>query len=217
MFFFMIPDRWLEYEPPGMCHIPALGVIASIGGTIMSMRGQQQQADYQEAVARNNAIALKQKANEDAAIGQRAAATESRKADLVQSRARSLGAASGTAVASPTQLNIEAGIAGQGDYNALSALYEGMSRSRASNQQADLELFKADRIDAARPIQTMSGLFSGASSLARGVSSMGGSDTAGSFSDLAEADQTPATPTGLIDPYRSRRRNRGLGLLDILY
>jgi hypothetical protein len=214
----IIPQHWFDYEPPSICHtgMEFIGPLLSVGGMAMDMAGKSQQADYQEAVARNNAIALQQKANEEAAIGQRAAATESRKSDLVQSRARSLGAASGTAVASPSQLNIEAGIAGQGDYNALSALYEGMSRSRASEHQADLELFKADRISDAAGTQQMASLFSGANNLMRGFGKTGGFD--------ALAQQNPGMSTSL-DPLPGsgadllygapRRRGSRFGLLDI--
>lgn len=202
----LVPERWLDYEPPGLCQIaaaPALGALASIGGTVMSIIGQNQQSAYQEAVARNQAVALRQKANEDAAIGQRQAITESRKADLVQSRARALGAASGTAVSSPTQVAIESGIASQGEHNAMSALYEGMSRSQADTYQADLQLFKADQVASAAPLQTISTLFSGASGLARGASGLGW------FDNATAADDGTATP-------RRRRSGPGLSLLDLL-
>jgi hypothetical protein len=212
-----------------MCHtgMEFIGPLLSLGGSVMGMMGQQDQAAYQEAVARNNAIALKQKANEEAAAGQRAAITESRKGDLVQSRARSLGAASGTSVASPSQLNIEAGIGAQGETNALSALYEGMSRARAAEHQANLELFKADRISDAASTQMISGLFSGVSNLARGTAVMGGFDSAGgtaggagSFSDILGTTTTPVTSaivpgSGADLLYGTRRRGTRFGLLDL--
>lgn len=164
----LIPARWLDYEPPSVCHtgLEVIGTIASIAGTGLSALSSMQQADYQSAVARNEAIIAKQKANEDAAIGQRKAISESRKADLVLSRARALGAAGGTDAASPTQLDIEGDIAQQGGYNALSALYDGMARARADNYQGDIDLFKADRAAASGPMNAAGALFGGISKLA---------------------------------------------------
>lgn len=169
----LTPARWLDYEPPGLCHIAALsaiGAVASVAGTGLSILSSSQQSSYQSGVARNEALIAKQKANEDAAIGQRAAITESRKTDLALSRARAVGAASGTDATSPSQVNIEGGIAQQGGYNALSALYEGMAKSRADTDQAAIDLYKADRIAAAQPLTTTGLLFSGASKLATNLS-----------------------------------------------
>lgn len=207
----IIPQRWLEYEPPGLCHgpmMPVLGVVSSIGGMAMKMMGDQQQAAYQQAVARNNAIALRQKANEEAAVGQREAITEGRKAASVASRARALGAASGTAVASPTQVNIEAGIGAQGESNAMTALWEGMSKAQSADYQADIELFRGKQIAAAQPLQTMSTLISGVGSLAKGVSSTGGFDV------LAAPAQ--AQTDDLSEVFRRRGTRSGLSLYDLL-
>ena len=163
-YFGLIPARWLDYEPPSTCHWPAVGAIASVAGTGLSVMSALNQADYQSAVARNEALIAKQKANEDAALGQRAAITETRKADLLASTARARAAASGTDASSPTQIGIESGIEATGQYNALSALYEGIAKSNADTAQANIDLFKADRIDAAAPL-TAVGL--GASGLSR--------------------------------------------------
>lgn len=176
----LIPARWLDYEPPGLCRIeaaavlPALGAVSSIAGTGASLLGARKEASYDTAVARNQALIAGQKANDDAAIGQRAAITQTRKTDLAISRARALGAASGTDATSPTQLDIESGLAQQGGYNALSALYEGMAKSRVDTEQADLDLFQAARIKQALPLQEAGILFSGLSKTATGLSGSGG-------------------------------------------
>lgn len=168
----LIPARWLDYEPPSTCHWPALPAIAagtSIAGTAVSMIGAQKEAAYDSAVARNQALIEQQKANEDAAVGQRAAITQDRKTQLAISRARALGAASGTDAASPTQVDIEGGLAQQGGYNALSALYEGMAKSRVDTEQADLDLFKANRIKEALPLTSAGILLGGLSRTATGL------------------------------------------------
>lgn len=143
-----------------------LGTIASIGGTLLSANAQSEQAAYQEAVARSEAAALKQRANEEAAAAQRTAITREKQAELLQSRARAVSAASGTLATDPTQVDIEEEIAQQGRYNALSALYEGLSAARTSNYQAEIDLFKARRIKSAAPMATFGTLLSGVSSLA---------------------------------------------------
>lgn len=163
----MLP-RWLDYEPPSLCHtgLEALSAIASIGGTLLSASASSDDAAYKSAIARRQAVLDKQKANEEAALGQRNAETQQRKADLVQSRARALAAASGTVATSPTEIAIEQDIAAQGGYNALSSLYEGASRARASSYQGDIDLFKANRIEAAAPLQVGGTLLSGLSQTA---------------------------------------------------
>lgn len=128
-----------------------IGTAASVGGTLLTAKSQADQAAYEEAVARNQAAALKQKANEDAAAAERQQITQERKTALVQSRLRAVAAASGTDATSPDIVNTEGRIAQQGEYNALSSLYEGLAASRADQYQAQIDLFKARRIAAATP------------------------------------------------------------------
>lgn len=177
----LIPGRrWLhcqqlgehyDYEPRGNCHDPVTlavaGTVASIGGTLISAKSGMDNAAYQSSMARAEAAALKQKANEEAAAAQRVAGTRERQTELVLSRARALAADSGTDATSPDILSNEGQISSQGDYNALSALYEGQSRARTSNNQAEIDLFRSKRIDAAAPLAAGGTLLSGLSGLAK--------------------------------------------------
>ena len=43
-------------------------------------------------------------------------------------------------------------IAGQGQYNTLSSLYQGLTASAASRRQADIDLFGAQNVESAAPI-----------------------------------------------------------------
>lgn len=168
----IVPHRWLEYEPPGLCHtgietaLAIAGTAASVGGTLVSAMGAGKQADYQSALARNQAIIDQQKANEAASVAERKQITDLRKTDLVLSRARALGAASGTDATSPTQVGIEQDIAQQGQYNAMSSLYEGLSAEHTDNYQSKIDLFKADSVDAAKPLAVGGALLSGFSNAA---------------------------------------------------
>lgn len=149
--------------------LPSLGTIGSVvgvGGTLLSAKAGLDNADYQAAVARSEAAALKQKANEDAAAAQRAAITQDKKTELVQSRLRALAADSGTDATSLDILATSGRIAEQGQYNALSSLYEGQSRARSDTYQADIDLFKAKRVEDAAPLTAAGTILSGIGSFA---------------------------------------------------
>jgi hypothetical protein len=144
------------------------------------------QAAYEQAVAKTQAQALQQKSNEDAAAAERQQIMQNRRTGLLTSRARALAAASGTDATSPTEVTNEGNIAQQGEYNAQSALYQGLSASRADQYQAQIDLFKANRIGAATLPAVGGTILSGISSFAdkrarlKYFTSDGG-DTANSF------------------------------------
>jgi hypothetical protein len=216
----MITHRWLDYEPPSLCHfdfgigetlaavglgagaalpevaaegaigaaaggvgaagfggstvaaasglgLGTVGAIASAGGTLLSAKAQADQADYAQKLAVIQAQNLRDKANQDAAAGEQAQIQQNRKTDLVLSRARALAAGSGTEATSGDVLNTESQIAGQGNYNALTALYEGQAAARSDNQQADIALFRGRQAQAALPYEIGGTLLSGISSYAR--------------------------------------------------
>lgn len=146
--------------------LSTIGTAASIAGTGLSAISGIQNADYQSAVARADAAAKQQKANEETAAAQRQQITSERQTDLVLSRARALAADSGTDATSPDILTTEGRIAQQGKYNALSSLYEGQARARTDSFQADIDLFKASRIGAAAPLTATGTILSGIGSFA---------------------------------------------------
>lgn len=143
-----------------------LGAAASVGGTLLSAKSGLDNAAYQSELAKSEAQALKQKANDDAASAERAQELQMRRSDLALSRARAVGAASGTDATSPDIINTEGQIAQQGNYNALTALYEGQNRARADNYQARIDLFNADRISQAAPLNAAGTILSGVSTFA---------------------------------------------------
>lgn len=146
--------------------LSTIGSVASLGGSLLQAKGQADQSAYAEAVARSEAAALRQKANEDAAAGQRTQISRDRQTQLVSSRARALAASSGTLATDPTEVTLEGDIAQQGGYNALSAMYEGMARSRSDTYQADIDLFRARQTAAAAPMQIGGTLLQGIGQLA---------------------------------------------------
>jgi len=168
----LIPRRRLEWEPPGLCHtgietvLAIAGTAASIGGSIIQANAQSDAADTAAASQRATAAELRIRANEEVAAATRVAGTREREATIAQSRVQALAAASGGSATDPTVLTLEQQIAQQGTYNALSALYEGQSRARSDEYQAEIELFKARRTQAAKPIAAAGTILSGVSSFA---------------------------------------------------
>ncbi len=173
-FLELIPPRWLEWEPPSTCHdfgiseiLGAVGAIGSLGGTLMSASAASRNADYQNQVAQAEATALNQKANADAAAGQRQAITQDRQTQLVQSRlAASSAASGGGGTTDPSDEKIAGNIAQQGSYNASSSLYEGTSRATSDQYQANIDLFKGQQAVAAAPLAESAAILSGISSFA---------------------------------------------------
>jgi hypothetical protein len=133
---------------------------------LLSAKSSLDQADYQAAVQRANAQALKDQANTDAAAAERVQITRNRQTTLALSRAQAVAAGSGTDATSPDILNTEGQIAGQGTYNAQSAFYEGQARARSDTYQSNIDLFNANRIDAAAPLTAGGTLLSGISQFA---------------------------------------------------
>ena len=145
--------------------LSTVGTVASGAGTLLSVKSGLDNAAYQSDLAKAEAQALRNKGNEDAAAAQRAQITKLRQTDLVLSRARALAAASGTAATSPTEVDLESDISGQGAFNAASELYAGLSRARSDTYQADIDLFKAQRISDAAPYAAFGTALSGLSNI----------------------------------------------------
>ena len=103
---------------------------------------QQAQADQEQAIATNEeklyeAEQLNYQAGQTRATAQRAARDEIRKERILQSRAIALAADSGGAVSSPDLVNLIGGIEGEGEYRALTALYEGGTAARGQELMAE--------------------------------------------------------------------------------
>lgn len=153
--------------------MPSLTLPAAVDtGTILSTTGKGlaavgqiagglSQADNARSVARQLVV----NGGQAVAAGQRRAIGAARQADYVLSKARAGAAASGAGATDPSVLNIEAGIAQQGEYNALSALYEGQDAQRSALAQAS-----AARADATS--YATAGLLRGTGTILEGASSL---------------------------------------------
>jgi hypothetical protein len=113
----------------------AVGIAGA--GLLMSYSGQQK-AGKAEAkrgqglsqIAEFEAQQMEQNAITEIATSQRLAGEERRRADITESRALALAAASGGGASDPTVVKIISELAGEGSYRSAIALYEGEERAR---------------------------------------------------------------------------------------
>lgn len=108
-----------------------IGGLLSAAGTIAGGVAEKRSADAEAAQ-------LKRKGQEEFAASQRDAAASRKEATLANSRAQALAAASGGGAGSdaPTIVKLMTDTAGQGEMNAQSAMYGGLSRQAGLNDQA---------------------------------------------------------------------------------
>lgn len=114
-------------------YIAAASTVVGAVGAIQQGQAQQQQAQAQ-------ALALRNQANSDAAVGQRQAIEARRQTSYLVSRGQALAAASGAGATDPTVMNVLGQLSGEGEYHALTSLYEGGTRAgnAISGAQADI-------------------------------------------------------------------------------
>ena len=105
------------------------GTAISAGGSLMEGSAAKKSADFQAGQMDRNAIAVE-------ATSQRVAIEERRKAELMQSRARAVAAAGGGTTTGVGVGDILAKIGAEGEFNALSALFEGREKATGMRTQA---------------------------------------------------------------------------------
>lgn len=120
----------------GAAFDPITATVLTVGSSVLSGLGQMQAGKAANANAKFQAAQMEQQAGQERASSQRAAIAERRRADIAMSNAQAAAAASGGGATDPTVLNITGNLAKEGEYNALSALFEGEERARGLNLQA---------------------------------------------------------------------------------
>jgi hypothetical protein len=106
------------------------GAAVSAGGTILGANSEKAQL-YKEAEQ------LDIQAGKERASSQRSAMEERRQAATVSSRALALAAASGGGASDPSIVNNIANIEGEGEYRALTSLYNGEETAQGQEAEAD--------------------------------------------------------------------------------
>lgn len=113
-----------------------MGATALIAGAGMSTLGKIASGKAQKASLDFQAALDEQSATQAVASGIQGAIQERRKATYVASNAQAVAAASGGGASDPTVVNTIASIQGEGEYRALTSLYEGNDRSRELRARA---------------------------------------------------------------------------------
>jgi len=142
--------------------LTTLATVASVGGSVISGLGQMQAGRAANASAKFQAAQMEQRAGQERAASQRVAIEERRRAGIAMSNAQAATAASGGGATDPTVLNITGGLAKQGEYNALSALFEGEERARGLQLQATSTRMEGRQARRAGMIGGISTIVSGA-------------------------------------------------------
>lgn len=134
--------------------IPFIPVALSALSSVMGGQSQKAAAEYKAAQ-------MNQQAGQDRASAQRDAIEQQRQATLAQSRLR---AVAGGGAGDPTVVKLSEDIAGEGEYRALTSLYNGEERARG------LEMAAAGKQLEGSQAVTASYLKAGSSILGKGPS-----------------------------------------------
>lgn len=172
-----------------MC-LATAAAIASAAATAVSAVGSIMSGKAQDSASRFQAGQMKQQAGQERAAAQRTAIEQRRQAGLANSRVKALAAASGGGATDPSVINIETANAGAGEYNALSALYQGEEKARGLEMGAGARLYEGSQAKRAGLIKGGSGLLSAGSSMFEKYG-QGGPDTSTPEADFMGPSNLP--------------------------
>lgn len=133
--------------------------------TVMGAVGQLSAGNAASAAAKAEARQREQIAGQERAQAQREANEERRQADLAQSRGLAVAAAGGGAADGSTR-NVLAQIEGEGEFNALTAMFSGEERAQNQEFAAEMARFKGKQAKKQSRLAAVGTVLSGASSFA---------------------------------------------------
>ncbi len=107
----------------------AAGVV-SASNTLAAGKAEERAADARALALDTEAGQARQFAGQERAAGQRAASERRREGELLSSRALAVSAASGAGAANPTVENIVGDIGAEGEFRALTEMFEAEERAR---------------------------------------------------------------------------------------
>lgn len=141
----------------------AIPMAMQIGGSLIAAQGQKEQGASALAAGESQLEQANMGANQANAAAQRRAIEQDRQTKLTLSRATAVGAASGGMGIS--DVRNEADIARQGEYNALTELYNGKEQARGLTNEGQMALYQGYQGKKAANIAATSTLLKGGSSL----------------------------------------------------
>lgn len=126
-----------------VCHDPMTATaVMTVVATGVQAASTIAQGNAAKEAASYQAAQYQQQAGQARATAQRQAIEEQRKGAFALSRAQAVAASSGAGATDPTVENIEGDLAGQSEYNQLTALFNGEERARGLTQQADTAIYE---------------------------------------------------------------------------
>lgn len=139
-----------------------LAAAAMVGGTLLSAYGRHEEGQQASRAASIEATQYDQRAGTTRATSQRQAIEERRQATLAASRAQAVAASSGADATSTDVTRAISDIAGEGEYRALTALYEGEDSAVGDEYKAKTRRYEGRMARRAGNIAAMSTLLKGA-------------------------------------------------------
>jgi hypothetical protein len=136
----------------------AAGTALSAGGSILG-------ANSEAAALRSQAAQLDAQAGLERASSQRQAIDEKRQAKLAASRGLAIAAASGGGADDPSVVNALAGIEGEGEYRALTALYNGDQTALGMEDEAKAKRAGAKSVKTAGYLKAAGSILSSGASI----------------------------------------------------
>ncbi|WAX94153.1 hypothetical protein N7E70_021110 [Aminobacter sp. NyZ550] len=143
----------------------AIGTIASIGGTIMSVAGAMQEGREQKARFQYEQKVAAQQADEAAAASQRDAMARYREGRQLLSQQQAAIAGSGGSMTDPSVIDIMDDTSERVRLAAETDIYKGDQQARGYNDAAKVAGYNAESAMRAARIRAAGSLFSGMSSL----------------------------------------------------
>jgi hypothetical protein len=149
-----------------MAWFAAIAPYLSAAGTVMQSAAQTQSARDNEAITRYNVKMADRAAIASEASSQQEAKEAQRQANIQKSRILAIAAASGGSALDPDIVNMIAGVEGEGNLAARTALYEGSESANSLRMQSKGIAYEgAAKVRALRNESTAT-ILSGASSIA---------------------------------------------------
>lgn len=149
-------------------------IVATVVSTIFSANAARQEGKQRQQAANYEAAQLEQNAGQQQAAAQREAAEERKRAQLAQSRALALAAASGAGASDPTVVDIIGDLAQEGSYRSMMQLYQGEDNARLLRQQAATKRYGGEIARQAGKTNAIASILKGGSSLMSKYSPGGG-------------------------------------------
>lgn len=145
--------------------LKAAPTLLGIGGTFLGAKGKFDAGSLAQRQAYNEADQLETKAGFTRAISQRNAVEHTKQAELVNSRAKAVAAASGGGASDPTIINMMARTAEEGLIRSLNEMASGESEARYLEKQAKYRREEGDDAKKAGKTSAISTILSGGSKL----------------------------------------------------